>query len=172
MRQDAANPCLYHVAGKTRVKNNVCAFTGTITTVKARRYRRNETDYPQFQRGEVTCRVELAENRQPPSRGPLRGEMVSYWCRDARGPLRYDVLEAQADGFGNSQCRAARTSCATGRRQGCQWGDFTMPEPGALNVGVASSVLNPKYKANGWQTCTWPSWCARRRAPALIKAAH
>ena len=152
VRQDAANPYLYHVAGKTRVKNNVCGFTGTITVLRARRYLRNETDYPQYQRGEVSCRVELAEDRQQPGSGTLRGELVSYWYRDGRGKLRYDVLEAGSDGFCNNLCTATWTSYATGQRKACHWGDFRIPESGPLDIGAGELLPDPKYKANGWQT--------------------
>ena len=33
--QNAINPYLYHMAGKTRIKNNICAFTGTLAVRRA-----------------------------------------------------------------------------------------------------------------------------------------
>ena len=76
---------MYRVNGKTRVKANVCAFTGTITVTKARLYQAPNSEYPQFREGELTCRVELAEDRRQPGSGTISGTLTTYSYLDKQG---------------------------------------------------------------------------------------
>ncbi|MDO7874400.1 hypothetical protein Q5H93_06620 [Hymenobacter sp. ASUV-10] len=152
VQQDPANPLVYRVAGKTRVKSNVCAFTGTLTIVKALRYNAPNANEPQFREGELTCRVELAENRAQPGSGTIRGTLTTYFYLDKQGQARYNTLEAQADGWGNNQCVATWTSYATGQAKPCHWGDYRIAESGTLDIGAGEFSINDKYVQNGWQT--------------------
>jgi hypothetical protein len=151
VRPNSARPYVYQVSGKTRVKTNVCAFTGTITVVKARLYKAPNAEYPQFREGELTCRVELAEDRKQPGSGTILGTMTTYFYVDAKGQPRYNTLEP-ADGFSNNQCVATWTSYATGQRKPCHWGDFKIPEAGDLDFSVSEFMVSKKYVARGWQT--------------------
>jgi len=151
VRQDPAHPYVYQVSGKTRVKNNICAFTGTITVSKARLYKAPNAEYPQFREGELTCRVALAEDRRQPGSGTIDGTLTTYFYVDAKGRPQYNTLEP-ADGFNNNQCVATWTSYATAQRKPCHWGDFHIPESGDLNYSVSEFAVNQKYVARGWQT--------------------
>ena len=147
----AATPGTYRVAGKTRVKNNVCAFTGTITVVKARRYTAPNAEYPQFREGELTCRVALDEDRRQAGSGTLRGTMTTYFYLDQQGQPRYNTLEMM-DGFSNNECVATWTSYATNQSKPCHWGDFRIPQAGKLNTSVSEFAVAQPYVAHGWQT--------------------
>jgi hypothetical protein len=51
-------PYVYKITGKTRVKNNICNFTGQIRILKAVLYEEPGTsEYKQFKTGLVTCQV-------------------------------------------------------------------------------------------------------------------
>jgi len=151
VRPDPASPYVYRVSGKTRVKANVCAFTGTITVVKAELYKAPNAEYPQFREGELTCRVELAEDRRQPGSGTISGTLTTYFYLDAKGQPQYNTLEP-ADGFSNNQCVATWTSYATRQRKPCHWGDFKIPESGDLDFSVSDFEVAAKYVPNGWQT--------------------
>jgi len=151
VRPDPAHPYVYQVRGKTRVKTNVCAFTGTLTVTKARLYKAPNAEYPQFREGELTCRVELAEDRRQAGSGIIRGTLTTYFYLDARGQPQYNTLEP-ADGFSNNQCVATWTSYTTQQRKPCHWGDFKIPESGDLDFSVSDFEVAAKYVANGWQT--------------------
>ncbi|MFD1874883.1 hypothetical protein [Hymenobacter bucti] len=151
VRPDPARPHVYLVSGKTRVKTNVCAFTGTITVTKARLYKAPNTEYPQFREGELTCRVELAEDRRQPGSGTISGTLTTYFYLDAKGQPQYNTLEP-SDGFNNNQCVATWTSYATQQRKPCHWGDFKIPDAGDLDFSVSDFEVAAKYVANGWQT--------------------
>ncbi|TVT40622.1 hypothetical protein FNT36_14225 [Hymenobacter setariae] len=152
IRPDAANSYLYHVAGKTRVKDNICAFMGTITVVKARLYKEPNGEYPQYREGELTCQVALAEDRQQPGSGIIRGTLTTYFYVDKQGQPHYNLLEMFADGFSNNECVGTWTSYASQQRKTCNWGDFFIPEANALRFTDTEFQIAPKYRANGWQT--------------------
>jgi hypothetical protein len=151
VRPASSQPYVYQVAGKTRVKANVCAFTGTITVVKAKLYKAPNAEYPQFREGELTCRVELAEDRRQPGSGTISGTLTTYFYLDAKGQPQYNTLEP-SDGFCNNQCVATWTSYVTRQRKPCHWGDFKIPASGDLDNSVSDFEVAPKYLAYGWQT--------------------
>ena len=152
IRPDAANPYVYQVAGKTRVKNNVCAFTGTITVAKAQLYKAPNSEYPQLREGELTCQVLLAEDRQQPGSGTIRGVLTTYFYVDKQGQPQYNLLEMFADGFSNNECVGTWTSYASGQRKTCNWGDFFIPQANPLRFTDTEFQIEPKYRANGWQS--------------------
>lgn len=152
VQRDAANPCVYHMAGKTRVKTNVCPFTGTITVLKARLYKEPNTFFPQYREGELTCRVALTEDRRQPGSGTIRGTLTTSFYLDKQGQPQYNLLGIYADLFSNNECTATWTSYASHQTKTCNWGDFFIPQAGPLNVGLTEFQIAPKYRANGWQT--------------------
>ena len=152
IRPDAASPYVYRVAGKTRVKNNICAFTGTITVARARLYQAPNAEFPQFREGELTCQVALAEDRQQPGSGTIRGTLTTYFYVDKQGQPQYNLLEMYADLFSNNECVGTWTSYASQQRKACNWGDFFIPEAGPLRAGDTEFQIAPRYLANGWQT--------------------
>jgi hypothetical protein len=152
IRQDATNPYVYRVAGKTRVKNNICAFTGTIMVAKARLYKEPNTEFPQYREGELTCQVALAEDRQQPGSGTIRGTLTTYFYVDKQGQPQYNLLDIYADGYGNNGCTGTWTSYANGQTKTCNWGDFFIPKADALRFSDTEFQIDPKYRANGWQT--------------------
>lgn len=155
MRPDAAKPYVYRVSGKTRVKNTICTFAGTITVVKARLYKAPSAEYPRLREGEITCRVELAEDRRQPGSGTIRGTLTTYFYLDnldKQKQPRYNTLNAQADSWANNQCVATWASYATGQRKACHWGDFRIPQAGPLDIGAGEFSVGPAYVSHGWQT--------------------
>ena len=151
VRPNPTRSYVYRVSSKTRVKTNVCTFTGTITVTKARLYKAPNSEYPQFREGELTCRVELAEDRRQPGSGTISGTLTTYFYLDKQGQPQYNTLDL-ANGFSNNQCVATWTSYATQQRKPCHWGDFKIPKSGDLDFSVSDFEAAPKYVANGWQT--------------------
>ena len=153
VRPTPSRPYVYQVSGKTRVKTNVCAFTGTITVVKAQLYKALNSSYPKLREGELTCRVELAEDRHQPGSGTISGTLTTYFYLDAKDQLQYNTLEP-GDGFNNNQCVAIWTSYTTHQRKPCHWGDFKIPASGDLDFSISDVMITAKYVPNGWQTYT------------------
>jgi hypothetical protein len=144
------NPYQYKVYGKTKVKDNICSFSGTITVRKAMLYK--ESDDPRYKQGSVICDVVFYEDSTKLSSGVIKGTLTSDFQLDKEGKLQYDALMLVADGYYNNQCKATWTSYKTGKSKKCNWGDFRMPDSKELDSGAGDVSINEKYINNGWST--------------------
>ena len=149
--KDVKNPYLYHVQGKTRVKNNTCSFTGTITVKEAKRSLEPNEQYPAYKYGYLICQTDFREDPKQAGSGTIKGKLITNWYVNKQGQFAYDTLIPD-DGFNNNQCVARWTSYKGGAGKTCNWGDFRIPESGALDNGAGEFYVNPKYLNNGWQT--------------------
>ena len=143
------NPYRYKVFGKTKVKDGICSFQGTITIKKAMLYK--ESEDPKYKQGSIICEVELYEDSTQTASGFFKGMLKSDFCLDKKGKLLYDIV-TPADGYCNNQCKATWTSYKTGKSKKCNWGDFRMPDSEGLDRGVGDVSINEKYIKNGWET--------------------
>lgn len=150
IKKSKENPYQYQVYGKTKVKDNICSFTGTITVKKARLYK--ESDDPRYKQGSVICEVIFCEDSAQASSGIITGTLQSDFTIDKKGKLQYDALMIVADGYYNNQCRATWTSYKTRKNKKCNWGDFRMPDSKDLDSGAGDVYINEKYIKNGWTT--------------------
>ncbi|WP_345949262.1 hypothetical protein ABDD95_20665 [Mucilaginibacter sp. PAMB04274] len=148
--KDASNPYLYKVQGKTRVKNNICSFSGTITVRQAKRHLEPNTEYPQYKYGYLICEVDLKEDPKQAGSGTITGKMTTNWYIKEQGQFAYDTLEP-FDGFSNNECVGRWTPYNGGPSKVCNWGDFRIPQSGSLDTGVGEFYVSDKYINNGWQ---------------------
>lgn len=147
--KDARNPYLYHVQGKTRVKNNICRFMGTILVKQAKRNLEPHPEYPKYKYGNLVCEVDLKEDPKQPGSGTIKGKLVTDWFINEKGQFAYDTLIPD-DGFSNNGCTAKWTSYKGGAGKVCNWGDFRIPGNHNLDVGAGEFYVNDKYINNGW----------------------
>jgi hypothetical protein len=148
--QHPEKPLEYLVYGKTKVKNNVCDFQGTITVKEARLYKERED--PAFQQGYIQCEVVLYENNAQPNTGIFRGELMCHFLLDKNGNISYDALMFSADGFFNNSFSGTWTSYKTKTVKKCSWGDYRIPDTDGMDVGAGEFVVNEKYVKNGWES--------------------
>lgn len=146
--RDLANPCRYIIQGKTRVKDHICSFTGTITVVKAKLFK--QSDDPRYKQGELVCKVDFREDSTQNGSGHIRGTLTTNFYLDKKHTIHYDTIDAVGDGYANNQCEAIWTSYKTHQSKVCNWGDFRMPNCGDLDQGVGDVSINGKYVHNGW----------------------
>ncbi|QJD97210.1 hypothetical protein HH214_15700 [Mucilaginibacter robiniae] len=148
--KDVKNSYQYNVQGKTRVKNNICSFSGTITVKQAKRNLEPNMEYPQYKYGYLICEVNIKENPKQAGSGTIKGKMTTNWYINKQGQLAYDTLIPE-DGFSNNECAARWTPYNGGASKTCNWGDFRIPESGSLDTGAGEFYVNEKYINNGWQ---------------------
>ena len=142
------NPFQYHVIGKTKVKENICTFKGTITINKAWLF--IERDDPRFEQGFVGCDVTFYEDRTKSSSGIIKGNLTTEFYLDKKGKINYDALMFGADGFSNNECKATWKSYKTGQSKKCNWGDFRIPESGDFDIGAGEFSVADQYVKSGW----------------------
>lgn len=144
------NPYQYNVYGKTKVKDNISSFSGTITITKAIQYK--ESDDPKYREGSVICNVIFYEDSTQASSGFIKGKLTTDFYLDKKGKIYYDALMLVADSYSNNQCTANWTSYKTGSSKKCNWGDFRIPDSKELDSGVGDVAISQKFINNGWQT--------------------
>ena len=146
--QNPTNPYEYLVYGKTKVKEIICSFKGTITIRQARIYKSG--DIPTYKQGFASCDVVLYEDKKQSSTGFIKGKLKSEFLIDSKGQFRYDALMFDGDGFSNNQFVGSWTSYKTNASKKCHWGDYRIPSCGDLDIGAGEFSINDKYLKNGW----------------------
>lgn len=149
MIQNPTNPYEYLVYGKTKVKETICSFQGTITIRNARMYKNAE--FPDYQQGYTTCDVMLYEDKKERSTGFFKGTLTTNFIIDMKGKFSYDALLFYADGFANNQFVGSWTSYKTSAIKKCHWGDYRIPKCGDLDNGAGAFIVSTKYLKNGWE---------------------
>jgi len=145
------NPYEYIVKGKTRVKNNICSFHGTI---KVKDADTNHDD--EFLQGTVVCDILFYEDSGQTNSGFFKGVLKSEFFLDTRGKLRYNILCAICDSYSNNQCVGTWTSYKTKITKRCNWGDFRIPDSYGFGQGDGEFEPSPKYYKFGWDDYQHP----------------
>ena len=154
--QNHVNPYEYFAYGKTKVKETICSFQGTIKITKSRLYEKcyiyEDIYIPLYERGYVECEVNLYEDNKQNSVGFFSGKLISNFIIDDKGIFRYDALSFSGDPFCNNQFVGIWTSYKTKSSKKCHWGDCRIPDCGDLDIGAGYFSVKDKYVKNGWQT--------------------
>jgi hypothetical protein len=149
--QNQSNPYEYFVYGKTKVKNVICSFQGTLIVKKAKVYAENERSDSTIKQGYAVCEVLFFEDKKQSSTGFIKGTLKSWFVIDRNNKMKYDAIALAADGFHNNSFVGNWTSYKTGKSKKCHFGDYRIPECMELDVGDGQFMINEKYMKNGWE---------------------
>ncbi|WP_199200195.1 hypothetical protein [Adhaeribacter arboris] len=163
VKKNPENPLQYFLSGKTRVKNNICDFKGTITIVSAK-LRKGNSQLANRQ-GFAIGKYKFYENSQLPATGFLEGKVTTNFYLDKRQKMVYDDLESFSDNFANNQFQGTWTSYKTRVTKKCNWGDYRIPASNDLDMGVAEFMVHQKYRKNGWENYL-NAWNGEANLPA------
>ncbi|HEY0428040.1 MAG TPA: hypothetical protein VGC76_09695 [Pyrinomonadaceae bacterium] len=156
--KDKNNPDTYFVTGKSMVKNSINRFSGTIKIAKARILKKDSWGVNDDYQGQGIKNVGIAfadynfaEDKTQQGSGVFEGTMLTYWLIDKNDKLRYDDVEAEADGYSNNQFVGTWKSYKTGAVKIANWGDDRIPMSGGLDTGAGEFYPDEKYWKSGWQ---------------------
>lgn len=143
----------YYVTGKTKVRENICSFTGTISVDSAVLWDSTLTEigFPTYIPGYIVSHIQLEEDSISNNSGRIEGDLLTAIYITDKGNIEYDALMLIADGFSNNEFRGTWTSYKTGRVKKCNWGDYRIPESGNLDFGAGEFSPNEEYLKNGWE---------------------
>ncbi len=150
MLKNPQNPYQYTVQGKTKVRETVRPFKGTIT-VRSANIRKAQDMYPGYQSGYATCDVTLYEDHQLSATGSITGQLTITYMISPKKQFLYNTLNYQSDNFSNNQFRGQWTSYKTKTSKICNFGDFRIPDSGDLDIGAGEFSPDPKYFHKGWK---------------------
>jgi hypothetical protein len=147
--QNPTDKAEYFVFGKTKVKDNVCSFQGTIKITSSRTYNKGED--PNLKQGYIQEQYEFFEDSDQKGTGVLKGKFRTDFYLDEKGILSYDALMFGADGFQNNQFEGKWTSYKSNTIKKCNWGDYRIPDSKELDGGAGEFAPSKKFLENGWQ---------------------
>ncbi len=164
-KKSKSNPLVYDVKGKTKVKGNVCGFTGTFE-VTAAEYDDSLQEFmdPGYRGIAIVSEVVLYEDKAQAGSGVIRGSLVTDIIFDGKNKPEYNALMLMADGYENNQFTGTWTSYKTGLSKKCNWGDYRIPESDGLDVGAGEFSVDEKYRANGWESY-YDAYCCNPDSP-------
>ena len=164
IKKDTVNPNVYHVKGKSKVKNNICYFEGIITVIKVEEFKielENNEPNPFYnpdttRLGELTATYSFAENQNQEHSGIFEGLINTNFYIDIFYKIHLDDLDMGGmDSYCNNQFKGIWTSYDKKYKKKCNWGDVRIPDCGDLDVGTGEFVPNEKYRKNGWEDYCW-----------------
>ncbi len=142
----------YIVSGRTKVKENVCDFKGTIVFYYANKDAsfKNENETNEID-GILKAAYIFRENPDQKSTGLFKGEIISYWTfEDGNVKLGTGAYTSIDYGFAFQGSWQGYKSDNISR---CCWSNYKIPcTPDDFNVSDGPDVIpNIKYKDAGWE---------------------
>ena len=153
--KDHKDPALYHVKGKTQVKDNICDFSGKLEIIGIRRWLKTdrcENPVQPLVEAVTFFIYTFQENPKQKFAGIFNGYAMAQWYLDSLKGVRYDDLWNCSDGFSNNQFVGNWKNLASGQYKHCNWGDYRIPYSDDLDNGVGEFYPNEKYLKYGWST--------------------
>ncbi len=161
VKKDTGNAYRYLVTGKTKVKDSVRSFKGTITVVKAKVSKEptvmmvpkpdNKKNEVKFTQGVVYCDINFLEDTAKPASGTITGRLTTRFYLDSSQHMFYDNLNNISDNYCNNQFVGIWKKNKTDSIKRCNWGDYRIPVCGDLDDGAGGFSPADKYLMNGWQ---------------------
>jgi len=146
---------VYAVEGRTRYRDTIRLFSGTITLDSMRLCKKdNLPSTGEF--GKLCGHFQFDEDEFSGG-GVLTGKM---WIGFAKinGRFYYDAfMLGVADGYDNRQYEGVWTSKGLTQMEKCNWGDFRIPDSQGLDIGAGEFSPVDEHSGQGWQvyTCGW-----------------
>ena len=146
--KDKANPHWYHVEGKSKVKQNLCSFTGRIDLHS---FAPNEQLDPNVKRYKLKAQYRFNEDKTQNGSGFFAGSFTSYFII-YQDTAYFDSIEDGADGYNNNQFEGHWTSYRTKVSKKANFGVGRIPDSNDLDVGSAEFYVTPNKQHLGWES--------------------
>ena len=146
--KDPVKPQYYHVEGKSKVKQNLCSFTGGITIHS---FVPNEESDSLIKRYHLKAQYQLNEDVNQRGSGFFAGRLTSdfFIYRDS---ICFDEVEGGEDGYNNNQFEGRWTSYRTKVSKKANFGIGRIPDSNDLDGGTAEFYVTPNKQHLGWES--------------------
>ena len=156
--KDKNKPDTYVVSGKSKIKNSIYPFRGTIKISTARIYKKMhwgvDDEYKNKgikKQGFIIADYHFSENKSLIFSGIFEGILVTRWYIDKNGKLKYDDIEKESDSYSNNQFAGTWKNYSGDVVKISNWGDYRIPLSGDLDGGAGDFSPIDKYLQFGWQ---------------------
>lgn len=139
---------LYHVVGKTRVKDNICSFTGNVNIS---RFKQVDTEYYPVKHYKMIAKYEFKEDTKQYGAGIFSGRLESdfFIYKDS---VYMDEIINEGDGYCNNQYKGVWKSYKTNVIKKANFGIDRIPDDGGLDVGCSEFMVDRSKQHLGWET--------------------
>lgn len=151
------NPREYIIQGKSKVKDNVCAFNRKITIQKINESKRihfgpdNEFKNRAKTQGLLIAKYEFFEQKNQRLSGVFSGILRTKWYLDKNNRMTYDDINFQSDGYFNNSFVGIWKMYDSKLVKKCNWADYRVPNSNCdFDIGAGDFSISKKYRENGW----------------------
>lgn len=142
----------FKVKGKSKVKQNICDFTGEIRIEHIYNIweRADDSDSPDYYL--MVCNYLFKEDESQYGTGFFQGTYGVY-ChidKDNKKVCLYIDLEG-GDGYNNRNYVGTWQSYKTQTVKRCIWGEYRLPYTFDFDIGDGEMCINPKYNSPEWE---------------------
>ena len=163
-RKSDTNNLVYIVSGKTRVKNIICNFQGTIEIFSTKFNKDSIWILDEIEPSKnltqttLNSKIALYEDENEFHSGYIEGILTTNAYIDSINKIHYNAFGFHGDGYYNNQFEGKWTDYKTKESKKCNWGDYRIPDAKNLDQGVGEFGIDDKYVKNGWQNYKL-AWC-------------
>ena len=146
--KDKVKTELYHVIGKSRVKNNITCFTGNIHISK---FKQLDAEYYPINRYKIIAKYEFKEDSTQYDTGVLSGRLESdfFIYKDS---VYMDEIYSGEDGYYNNQYEGVWKSYKTNAIKKANFGIGRIPNDNGLDIGSSEFMVDPSKQHLGWDS--------------------
>ncbi len=146
--QNYDNPYEYFVYGKTKVRDNICEFQGSLI-ISEISYEKDE-EHPDLNTAYLAGDYVLFEDQACLHSGIFRGEFISFVYIAKDSIMYYNDLDNEKPSYSNNLFTGEWFHYESDLVQICNWGDNRIP--GAADLDIGSNEFKPSYRflENGW----------------------
>ena len=142
----------FKVKGKSKVKKNVCDFTGEIHIEHIYNIweRADDPGSPDYY--VMVCNYLFKEDETQYGTGFFKGTYGVYCHIDkANKKVCFDIDLGGGDGYNNRNYVGTWQSYKTKAEKKCIWGDYRLPYTFDFDIGDGEMRVNPKYNSPEWE---------------------
>lgn len=147
--QNYDNPFEYFVYGKSKVKDNICEFQGSLVILETSYVK--DDNHPDIQTAYIAGDFAFFEDASCLHSGIFRGEFVSFIYIGEDGTLYYNDIDSEQGSFSNNLFTGDWFQYNSDLVQPCNWGDKRIPGAGDLDIGLDSFNPSFRFLENGWK---------------------
>ena len=146
--KDKVKAEIYHVIGKSRVKNNITCFTGNIHISK---FKQLYAEYYPINRYKIIAKYEFKEDSTQYDAGVFSGRLESdfFIYKDS---VYMDEIYSGVDGYYNNQYEGVWKSYKTNAIKKANFGIGRIPNDNGLDIGSSEFRVNPSKQHLGWDS--------------------
>jgi hypothetical protein len=158
IKKNRNTPNEYIVTGKSRVKETICEFKGTITLTKIWEVKElhfgvddEYSDKGIKTQGVLVANYNFIENPEQNHSGIFKGQLYTKWYLNSNNEVVYDDIESISDSYANNAFIGTWKSNSSGKEKLCNWADWRVPNANHdFDIGAGEFSVSEKYWNKGW----------------------